>query len=106
MLVSLGITTICAQLVVTLRLFRLMPENGDPLLLPLLLLNAAGFTFAGMGSVAILFMIGDIVDEQVYRAPRGPVFLPGFLCSINSVGHFFAGLMLEYYVRLPSKRSR
>ena len=46
MLISLTITTICAQLVVTLRLFGLMPENGDPLLLPLLLMNAAGFCSA------------------------------------------------------------
>ena len=41
-----------------------MPENGDPLLLPQHT-NAAGFTFSiGMGSVAIMSMIGDIVDEN------------------------------------------
>ena len=53
-----------------------MPENGDPLLLPLLLLNAAGFTFSiGMGSVAIMSMIGDIVDENelLTGERQGPV---------------------------------
>ena len=109
MLVSLGITTICAQLVVTLRLFGLMPENGDPLLLPLLLLNAAGFTFSiGMGSVAIMSMIGDIVDENELltgERQEGLFFSARafFAKASNSVGHFFAGLMLEYYVRLPQQ---
>ena len=109
MLVSLGITTICAQLVVTLRLFGLMPDNGDPLLLPLLLLNAAGFTFSiGMGSVAIMSMIGDIVDENELltgERQEGLFFSARafFAKASNSVGHFFAGLMLEYYVRLPQQ---
>ena len=109
MLASLGITTICAQLVVTLRLFGLMPENGDPLLLPLLLLNAAGFTFSiGMGSVAIMSMIGDIVDENELltgERQEGLFFSARafFAKASNSVGHFFAGLMLEYYVRLPQQ---
>ena len=109
MLVSLGITTICAQLVVTLRLFGLMPENGDPLLLPLLLLNAAGFTFSiGMGSVAIMSMIGDIVDEnELLTGERQEgLFYSArafFAKASNSVGHLFAGLMLEYYVRLPQQ---
>lgn len=107
MLASLGITTLCAQLVVTLRLFGLMPENGDPLLLPLLLLNAAGFMLSiGMGSVAIMSMIGDLIDENellqgvrqegLYYSARA-----FFAKASNSVGHFFAGIMLEYYVNLP-----
>ena len=107
MLFSLTITTVCAQLVVTLRLFGFMPENGDPLLLPLLLLNAAGFTFSiGMGMVAIMSMIGDIVDENelVSSARQEGLFFSArafFAKASNSVGHFFAGIMLEHYVRLP-----
>ena len=107
MLISLTITTICAQLVVTLRLFGLMPENGDPLLLPLLLMNAAGFLFSiGMGSVAIMSMIGDIVDENelICGERQEGLFYSArafFAKASNSVGHFFAGIMLEYYVRLP-----
>jgi len=109
MLVSLGITTICAQLVVTLRLFGLMPENGDPLLLPLLLLNAAGFSFSiGMGLVAIPSMLGDIIDEnELLTGERQEgLFYSArafFAKASNSVGHLFAGLMLEYYVRLPQQ---
>ena len=84
-----------------------MPENGDFYLLPLLLLNAAGFTFSiGMGSVAIMSMIGDIVDENELlcgERQEGLFFSARafFAKASNSVGHFFAGIMLEYYVRLP-----
>ena len=109
MLVSLTITTVCAQLVVTLRLFGIMPENGDPLLLPLLLLNAAGFSFSiGIGLVAILSMIGDIIDENelISGVRQEGLFYSArafFAKASNSVGHFFAGIMLEYYVRLPQQ---
>ena len=109
MLFSLTITTICAQLVVILRLFGFMPENGDPLLLPLLLLNAAGFSFSiGMGLVAIPSMIGDIVDENELRTGERQEGLfysarAFFAKASNSLGHLFAGLMLEYYVRLPQQ---
>ncbi|GIS19652.1 MAG: hypothetical protein CM15mP120_15680 [Pseudomonadota bacterium] len=49
MLISLAITTLCAQLVVTLG-FWVDARERRPYLLPLLLLNAAGFTFSiGMG---------------------------------------------------------
>ena len=109
MLVSLTLTTICAQLVVTLRLFGFMPENGEPMLLPLLLLNAGGFMFSiGMGSVAIMSMIGDIVDqnELLHGVRQEGLFYSArafFAKASNSIGHFFAGIMLEYYVRLPQQ---
>ena len=54
-----------AQLVVNLRLLGILPENGDPMLLPCLLANAAGFAFSiGLCSVSIMSMIGDIIDEN------------------------------------------
>ena len=65
MLAALAGTVLFAQLVVNLRLVGWLPENHDPALLPYLLANAAGFTFSlGVGTVAVMSMIGDIIDEN------------------------------------------
>ena len=103
LLCALGGTTVFAQLVVNLRLFDLMPDNGDPLLLPSLLANAAGFTFClGVGSVAIMSMIGDIIDENelVTGLRQEGLFYSArafFAKASYSFGHFFAGVMLVAY---------
>ena len=107
MLAALAGTTLFAQLVVNLRLLGWMPENQDPLLLPYLLANAAGFTFTlGVGTVAMMSMIGDIIDvnelstgkreEGLYYSARA-----FFAKASYSFGHFFAGVMLDLFVRLP-----
>jgi Na+/melibiose symporter-like transporter len=107
MLVALAGTVTFAQLVVDLRLLGWMPENGDPNLLPLLVANAFGFTFTlGIGIVAVLSMIGDVVDENelatgvreegLYYSARA-----FFAKASYSFGHFFAGVALDLYVRLP-----
>lgn len=96
-----------AQLVVNLRLLGILPENDDPMLLPSLLANAAGFAFSiGMASVAIMSMIGDVIDENelvtglreegLYYSARA-IFGKGSY----SVATLFAGMMLDFYVRLP-----
>ncbi len=107
MLVALAGVALFAQLVVDLRLLGWMPENGDPMLMPLLLANAFGFTFCiGVGIVAIMSMIGDIVDENemmtgtreegLYYSARA-----FFAKAAYSFGHFFAGVALDVFVRLP-----
>ena len=102
-------TAIFAQLVVNLRLLGLLPENNDPELMYYLLVNAAGFTFSlGLGGVSVLSMIGDIVDEnELAKGVREEgLFYSArafFAKASYSFGHLFAGIMLEYYVRLPFK---
>ncbi len=104
---AMGALALFAQLVVSLRLLGLMPENGDPLLLPLLLANAGAFAFsAGVSAVANMGMIGDIVDENdlatglrqegLYYSAR--LF---FAKASFSVSHAFAGILLDVYIRLP-----
>ncbi len=104
---ALGAMTVFAQLPVTLRLLGLMPDNGDPLLLPLLLANAGAFLFTiGVSAVAILAMIGDVIDENemitglrqegLYYSTRA-----FFAKASNSFGHVFAGILLDAYIRLP-----
>ena len=104
---ALGGTIIFAQLVVNLRLLGLMPENGDPALLPLLLLNATGFLFCiGIGSVVIYSMIGDIIDENELTTglrEEGLFYSARafFAKASFSFGHFVAGLTLDLFVRMP-----
>ena len=107
MLGSLTGVMIFAQLVVNLRLLDWMPANGDPLLLPLLIANAAGFTFClGVGTVAIYSMLGDVIDqnELVSGKREEGLFYSArafFAKASYSFGHFFAGVMLDYFVRMP-----
>ena len=65
MLASVCGIALFAQLPVDLRLLGLFPDNGSSTLLPLLLANAAILVFSmGVGSVAIMSMIGDVMDEN------------------------------------------
>ena len=107
MLGALGLMTVFAQLVIDLRLLGLMPENHDPMLLPLLLANAGGFALTiGIGGVAAIGMIGDLIDENELVSglrQEGLYFSARafFAKASYSVGHFFAGVMLDVYVVLP-----
>ncbi|MEM7018809.1 MAG: MFS transporter, partial [Pseudomonadota bacterium] len=107
MLCALAGTTLFAQLVINLRLLGWMPDNHDPMLLPALLANAAGFTFTlGVGTVAVMGMIGDVIDESELRTglrQEGLYFSARafFAKASYSFGHFFAGIMLDIFVRLP-----
>jgi Na+/melibiose symporter-like transporter len=107
MLAALAGVALFAQLVVDLRLLGWMPENRDPMLMPSLLANAAGFFFSiGVGVVAIMSMIGDVVDENemltgkreegLYYSARA-----FFAKAAYSFGHFFAGVSLDVFVHLP-----
>lgn len=99
--------TLFAQLVINLRLLGLMPENDSPILLPLLIANNVGFTFSlGVGTVAILSMIGDVIDENelTTRRRQEGLFYSArtfFAKASGSFGHFIAGLMLDLFVEMP-----
>ena len=107
MVSSLFGIAIFAQLVVNLRLLVILPENGDPMLMPCLLANAAGFAFSiGLCSVSITSMIGDIIDENelVTGLREEGLFYSAraiFGRGSYSVATLFAGVMLDFYVRLP-----
>jgi len=108
MMTSLVGGVVFAQLMVDLRLLGLMFENGDPALLPVLVVNRAGFAFSlGVSTVVMLSMIGDITDdneletgerqEGLYYSARA-----FFAKASSSFGIFFAGVVLEYFIRMPS----
>lgn len=107
MISSIVGSAIFCQLVVDLRLMGLMPENGSPLLLPLLIANAACFIMSlGVVTVAVLSMIGDIVDENELLTGRRQEGLyysarAFFTKASSSFGHFVAGVSLDLFVNLP-----
>lgn len=104
---ALAGTVLFAQLVVNLRLLGLMPENGDPVLLPCLLANWVGQLFCvGLGGVTIFAMIGDIVDENelLTGLREEGLFYSArafFAKASYSFGHFVAGILLDLFVRMP-----
>ena len=77
------------------------------MLLPSLLANAAGFSFSiGVCTVAIMSMIGDIIDENelITGLREEGLFYSAraiFGKGSYSVATLFAGVMLDFYVRLP-----
>jgi len=104
----IGLVTF-AQLVIDLRLLGLMPENGSALLLPALIANSFCFAITlGMAGVAVLSMIGDVIDENelatgqreegLFYSARAFAF---FAKLSNSAGHFVAGVMLDWFVGMP-----
>ena len=98
---------IFSQLMVDLRLLGFMFENGDPALLPILLMNGAGFSFSlGVAAVVILSMIGDVIDDnelQTGERQEGLFYSARafFAKASSSFGIFFAGVVLDLYVRMP-----
>jgi len=109
MMISLIGGLVFAQLAVDLRLMDLMVANDHPALLPILLVNRAGFAFSiGVSTVVMLSMIGDIIDENelatgerqegLYYSARA-----FFSKASNSFGMLFSGLVLDYFILMPEK---
>lgn len=100
-------TAVFSQLTIDLRLLGWMPANDSSMLLPILIANTALFVFTlGLAGVAIMSMIGDIIDENeletglrqegLYYSARA-----FFAKASYSFGHFFAGVALDFFVRMP-----
>jgi len=109
LLIGLSGVIVFCQLTVDLRLLGLMPENHSPMLLPILLANVAVFVFSlGLCSVAVLSMLGDIVDENELQSGRRQegLFYSAralFAKASSSFGHLLAGVGLDLFVKLPFK---
>lgn len=99
--------TVFAQLPVDLRLLGWFPNNDSAALLPWLLVNSYFFALTlGLGSVAILSMLADIIDENELETglrEEGLFYSARtfFAKMSGSVGHFVAGLLLDLFVRMP-----
>jgi len=87
---------------ITLRLLDLFPENGSPILLPILLANAVlGGVFGTGGFILVTSMIADIVEEsQVKTGRRSEGLLFSADSLLNKIVSGFAtvlpGLLLAF----------
>ena len=89
------------------RFAGIWPENGSPLLLPLLVVHASFLSFAG--AIAIIMyasMIPDVVDENEFNTGlrQEGVFSAGIAFagkSTTGLGLFAGGLLLEWVVAFP-----
>ena len=108
------IITVAAILIMVLGMIKvgfrfagIWPENGDPLLLPLLVVHASFLSFAG--AIAIIMyasMIPDVVDENEFSTGlrQEGVFSAGIAFagkSTTGLGLFAGGLLLEWVVAFP-----
>lgn len=95
------------QLPVDLRILDLMPDNKSSFLLPLLLVNVGCFSFTvALGSVAILSMLGDTIDENELNTggrDEGLFYSARTFIgkAASSMGYVVAGFTLDFFVRLP-----
>ena len=107
LLVALSGTLLFAQLPIDLRLFGAFPDNDSQDLLSLLIANAFCFALTlGIGSVAILSMLGDVVDENelVTGLREEGLFYSArtFFSKLSgSLSHFAAGVLLDVFVHMP-----
>lgn len=89
------------------RFLGIWPENGHPLLLPLLVLHASIVSFAGATAIIMYAaMIPDIVDENQYTTGlrQEGMFSAGIAFagkSTTGLGLFAGGLLLEWVVAFP-----
>ncbi len=96
-----------AQIAIDLRLLGWFPSNESPLLLPLLVAGSSTLSLAlGIAVVAILSMLGDIIDENELATGRRQEGLfysarAFFAKAANSFGHLLAGVMLDVFVHMP-----
>ena len=91
-----------------LRMAGMWPENGEALLLPLLLGWTALATWClGALNVCVMSMLADLVDEHQLTTGRRQegIFYSArifFAKASNSVASFLAGITLAYYAELPA----
>ena len=92
-----------------LRLLNILPHNGDPRLLVLLITNEIGRVFLGT-ILGIMFasMIADTLDTQELRTGRRQEGLFSAALSFSGkatagVGSFGAGILLQWVIHWPLK---
>lgn len=105
--VALVISLALGMLKVTLRLFDVLPDNSDPMILVVFVIHASiVVAVLTVGGVMISFMIADLVDEQELRVNlrHEGVFTSaiGFASkSVSSIGLIIGGLLLDLVIRFP-----
>lgn len=109
-LVCITSISVCAALIpltVLGRMLGVMPENGSPLLLPILLVHGAAGAFClGALNVCVMSMLADVSDQHELESGRRQegMFYSArlfFAKAANSFSHLIAGVALDSFVRFP-----
>jgi GPH family glycoside/pentoside/hexuronide:cation symporter len=102
-----GLGAFEALVVINLRLLGLFPENGSPILLPLLVMSGMlGFTADNVGSLFARSMMADVIDEQELETgerQEGIFFSASAFASkaVGGLGTLLGGISLSL-IGLPS----
>ena len=94
------------------RFLGLWPDNGDPMLLYVLILNLAAIVFCmTIGGIMFASMIADMVDEQELRTGlrQEGIFGSAIAFSskaVTSLGLIIGGLLLDFVIAMPSNKPR
>lgn len=108
MIYAMSLLMVMAMLKVGLRFLQVWPENGEPSLLPMLVVHASIMAYGG-SLVLIMFasMIADIVDEQEHLTTmrQEGTFSAGVSLagkSTTGLGLIIGGLLLDWVIALPA----
>jgi Na+/melibiose symporter-like transporter len=108
MMYAMSLLMVMAMLKVGLRFLQVWPENGEPSLLPMLVVHASIMAYGG-SLVLIMFasMIADIVDEQEHLTSmrQEGTFSAGVSLagkSMTGLGLIIGGLLLDWLIALPA----
>ena len=105
---TLVVSLVNGMLFVGMRFADVLPANGDPLLLPILIVYAV-VTIAMLTITLIMFssMIADLLDAQELATGKRQEGMFSAALSLatkatSGLGLFFAGLILEYVIHFPT----
>lgn len=104
----MGVGAFEALVVINLRLLGWFPENGSPILLPLLVLSGMlGFTADNVGSLFSRSMMADVIDEQELETgerQEGIFFSASAFAhkAVGGLGTLLGGVSLSV-IGLPSQ---
>jgi Na+/melibiose symporter-like transporter len=106
-LTALAFLVIQGMTIISLRLLDVLPENGDPLLLRLLVVNEIVRIWAlTVLSIMVVSMVADTLDEQELVTGRRQegVFSAAIAFAakaMSGIGIFAGGLILDFVLAFP-----
>ncbi len=109
LLACFAVVLIDGFVMIGLRLVNILPPNGDPRLIGLLVFNEIGRTFLStVVSIMFISMLADTLDLQELRTGRRQegVFAAALTFSGKAtagIGAAAAGFLLEWVIRWPAK---
>ena len=108
LLVAIGMVMVLAIVKVSLRFLEWVPDNGDPMLVVVLVIQEIIHVTAATAAMTVFpSMVADLSDHQEVRTGERQ---EGVLASVlgfaskatSSVGLILGGLILDHFVNMPA----